>query len=98
MPWSQKFDDPIPLPNGKPLVTLRDAANYILELPKNESALPVWQAAMHALIFVAENDGHAMLARIGVMLALHRNDPPRPFDQDRKETHWGKRNKLKRDE
>jgi hypothetical protein len=27
--WSRKFDDPIPLPNGKKLVTLRDAALHI---------------------------------------------------------------------
>jgi hypothetical protein len=37
-----------------------------------------------------------MLARIGVMQALHRNEA-RVFNSDRKETHWGKR-KLKRDE
>ena len=27
--WRRKFEDPIPLPNGKKLVTLRDAADYI---------------------------------------------------------------------
>jgi hypothetical protein len=37
-----------------------------------------------------------MLARIGVMKALHRNEV-RVFNLDRKDTHWGKR-KLKRDE
>jgi hypothetical protein len=36
-----------------------------------------------------------MLARIGVMLALHRHEV-RQFNSDRKETYWGKR-KLKRD-
>jgi hypothetical protein len=34
MGWSSKFDEPIPLPNGKPLVTLRDAALYITKLTK----------------------------------------------------------------
>jgi hypothetical protein len=40
--------------------------------------------------------GPTMLARIGVMRALHRNDV-HEFTTGRKETHWGKR-KLKRDE
>ena len=31
---SGKFDDPIPLPDGGQLVTLRDAGNYIAALPK----------------------------------------------------------------
>jgi hypothetical protein len=34
--WQRRFDEPIPLPNGKPLVTLRDAAHYITKLPKAE--------------------------------------------------------------
>jgi hypothetical protein len=37
-----------------------------------------------------------MMARIGVLKALHRN-VVREFKTDRKETRWGKR-KLKRDE
>jgi hypothetical protein len=36
-----------------------------------------------------------MLARIGVMKALRRNEE-RVFNQDHKDHHWGKR-KLKRD-
>jgi hypothetical protein len=31
MPWTRKFDDPVP-----GIVTLRDAASYILKLPKAE--------------------------------------------------------------
>jgi hypothetical protein len=33
------------------------------------------QAAMQALLLVAEHDGPTMLARIGVMRALHRHNP-----------------------
>jgi hypothetical protein len=29
LPWSTPFDDPIPLPQGRSLVTLKDAADYI---------------------------------------------------------------------
>jgi hypothetical protein len=30
--WSRKFDEPIPLPNGRELVTLKDAGEYITKL------------------------------------------------------------------
>jgi hypothetical protein len=55
--WDQKFFDPIELPKGKPLVTLRDAAQYIIKLPKVEWDADEWQAAMQALMLVAEQDG-----------------------------------------
>jgi hypothetical protein len=43
--WNQQFFDPIELPNGRKLVTLRDAANYIVKLSKAEQQAPEWQAA-----------------------------------------------------
>jgi hypothetical protein len=91
--WDRKFDEPIPLPTGKNLATLRDAALYITKLPKAEHDNDEWQAAMQAL--VAERSGPAMFARIGMMRALNRH-VERVFDSSRKETHWGKR-KLARD-
>jgi hypothetical protein len=63
-------------------------------LPKGEHTAPEWQDAMQALMLVAR--GPTMLARIGVMRALHRN-VERLFNSDRTETHFGKR-KLKRDQ
>jgi hypothetical protein len=92
----QEFFDPIVLPNRKKLITLRDAAEYITELPKAEHDTPEWQAAMEALLLVAENTGPPMFARIGVMRALNRH-VERTFDSSRKDTHWGKR-KLKRND
>jgi hypothetical protein len=94
--WRRPFDDPIPVPRGRELVTLEDAGNYITKLPKAEHQAPEWQAAMQALILVATNGGPTMLARIGVMRALNRHHV-REFNSDRKPHHWGKR-KLKRDE
>jgi hypothetical protein len=44
--WSRRFDDPIPLPNGRELVTLKDAGDYITKLPQAEPAAPEWQTAM----------------------------------------------------
>jgi hypothetical protein len=37
--WSREFDEPIPRPNGKSLVTLSDARAYILKLTDNGSRL-----------------------------------------------------------
>jgi len=42
---------------------LKDAATYIIKLPKAEHSAPEWQAAMEALILVAETGGPTMLAR-----------------------------------
>jgi len=74
-PWSQEFFDPIELPDGRELRTLRDAAEYITKLPKAEHDADEWQIAMRALLLVAEHDGPPMFARIGVMKALGRHAP-----------------------
>jgi hypothetical protein len=92
--WSTSFFDPIELPNGRKLVTLKDATTYITGLPKKESALPEWQTAIEVLMLCSRG-GDPMMAKIGVMKALHRG-VERVFNTDGKETHWGKR-KLARD-
>jgi hypothetical protein len=94
--WARPFDDPILLPGGREIVTLRDAGDYITSLPKAEQDLEEWQAAVEALLLVVELDGPTMMARIGIMRALNRN-VVREFDSSRKDTHWGKR-KLKKDQ
>jgi hypothetical protein len=94
--WSTPFEDPISLPRGRSLVTLKEAAEYITKLPEAEHSAPEWQAAMEALILVAENGGPTMLARIGIMRALNRGHV-REFTEPGKKHHWGRR-KLKRDQ
>jgi hypothetical protein len=37
--WQKRFEDPIELPRGRQLVTLKDAADYIMKLPKAEQKL-----------------------------------------------------------
>jgi len=64
--------------------------------PKAEHDTEEWQAAMQALLLVAEQARPPMFARIGVMRALNRH-VERVFDPSRKDHHWGKQ-KLKRDE
>jgi hypothetical protein len=81
--WGRPFDDPIPV-DGRKLVTLRDAGEYISGLPKKEHAAPEWQAAMEALILVAERGGPTMFARIGIMRASNRGKPSPTLQSRRK--------------
>jgi len=55
--WARPFDDPILLPGGRELVTLRDAADYIMKLPKAEQNLDAWQAAVEALLLSSNSTG-----------------------------------------
>jgi hypothetical protein len=57
MSWDQRFFDPIIVPGRKPLLTLRDAAEYITELPKAEHGTDEWQAAMEALCWSLNRTG-----------------------------------------
>ena len=82
MAEQRKFEDPISLPGGRKLVTLRDAADYITSLPKKESDLPEWQTAIEVLMLVSRS-GPTMMARIGVMKALNRH-VVRVFNPERK--------------
>ena len=98
MSWSRKFFDPIILPDGRKLVTLKDAGEYIQALPAAQQKAEAWQAATQALLLVVNGNGDPMLARIGMMLALYPLGEP-VFDKSRKDPHWGKRKlKLKRDQ
>ena len=72
MPWSTSFVDPIILPDGRKLRTLKDAADYITKLPEKESDLPEWQTAIEVLMLVSRG-GPTVMARIGVMKALNRH-------------------------
>jgi hypothetical protein len=62
--WSREFDDPISLPDGRQLLTLKDAADYVTKLPKKESELPEWQTAIEVLMLCSRG-GDAMLAASG---------------------------------
>jgi hypothetical protein len=74
MAWFKRFYDPIILPDGRKLLTYRDAAEYITALPKAEHDAADWQIAMETLLLVAERDGPEMLARIAMMRALNRHE------------------------
>ena len=69
--WQRKFDDPIPLPDGRVLVALEDAARYIQKLPKKEQDLPHWQTATPTLINTAEGRDFLFHANAAMLQALH---------------------------
>ena len=52
--WHRTFDDPVPLPGGGELRTLRDAGHYVSARPKAEQAKQHWQTAAHELMMAAE--------------------------------------------
>jgi hypothetical protein len=73
----------------------RMPANSSRGFPNADHEAAEWQAAMEALILVAESGGPTMFARIGAMRALNLHIE-RVFNSDRKEHHWGRR-RLARD-
>jgi hypothetical protein len=73
--WQQRFEDPILLPDGRALHTLREATDYITSLPKSESELAEWRITIEAL-GLASRTGPTALARIAFVSALTRNTQP----------------------
>jgi hypothetical protein len=70
--WSRRFFDPIDLPSGRQIATLREAANYITALPAAEHDLPHWRAAVEVLILSAEHGesgADPIFARVGMIRA-----------------------------
>jgi hypothetical protein len=96
MSWSNRFDEPIELPDGRKLRTLKEAIAWLAkDIPKSEHTLPKVQAAARMVTEAAENNGPMIFARIGVVKAINRHRA-KEFDTSRKPHHWGKR-KLRRD-
>ncbi len=62
---------PIRSSNDGKLVTLKDAATYITELPRKESAPAEWQTAIEALM-VCSRGGDPRKALISILRAMHR--------------------------
>ena len=82
--WSRKFDNPIPIVNGRPLFTLHDAGKFIEALPKVEHDAPRWRTTVELLLFSAEKRAPTMMARIAVMRALHHREPQTEFPARRR--------------
>ena len=96
MSWSQRFAEPIVLPDGAQLRTLREAVAHLGKaIPKSEHALASVTTAAECLTLAAEHGGPVEFARIATLQALNRHQVQQ--FTDREDTHWGRR-KLRRDE
>jgi hypothetical protein len=84
MSWSRTFDDTIVLPDGRKLVTLRDAGEYIAALSKAEHDRPEWRLAAAMLMQAAEDGAPVMLAEIAMRRALNVDGKPEPPEPRRK--------------
>ena len=71
MSWSLKFDEPITVGKGKPLITLRDAANFIMALPPRQTMKAHWLLAVQCLLAAAEKRGFVLMAQIAMVRALN---------------------------
>ncbi|UPK29575.1 hypothetical protein [Bradyrhizobium sp. 195] len=72
MPWSTAFDDPVRVDNKRELLTLQQAADYIMHLPEDAQHEAHWQTAIETLIKAAETGGGwVMFARIAMLRALN---------------------------
>lgn len=79
MAWSRRFDDPVTLPDGRILRTLREAGDYIMALPVKARQSEAWLAAAEALLMAAEDRGPLLHARVGMLRAIHHGRPaPEP--------------------
>jgi hypothetical protein len=70
MPWDREFEFPVP-----GMRTLRDAANYIMKLPKAEQQKRHCQTAAEMVMMAAEDRGPMMHAHIGMLHALNHGKP-----------------------
>jgi hypothetical protein len=68
--WTRRFDEPIPLPNGRLLRTLLEAGRYVAKLPKARHDRPEWRKATSLLLMAAEGRIPALLANAALMRAV----------------------------
>jgi hypothetical protein len=94
--WDSRFPEPIDLPGGARLASLREAIVHLVNtVPSSERATPVILTAAELITSAAERGGPIEFARIATLRAINRH-AVRTFDPNR-DIHWGRR-KLKREE
>ena len=96
MSWDSRFTEPIVLPDGVKLASLRQAIAHLGKtIPRAEHDMRAVLTAAEVLTYAAEQGGPIELARIATLQAINRH-VERTFNPDRKDPHWGRR-KLRRD-
>jgi hypothetical protein len=95
--WDSCFAEPIVLPDGVKLASLREAIVHLVKtILSSDRSIPAVLTAAELLTNAAEQGGPIEFARIATLRAIYRH-AVREFNPDRKDPHWGRR-KLKRDE
>ena len=96
MSWDSRFADPIELPGGVRLASLREAiAHLVNTVPASERRMPVVLTAAELIASAAENASPIEFARIATLRAINRHTVRVP-NPSRKDPHWGRKT-LKRD-
>jgi hypothetical protein len=94
--WDSRFAEPIELPGGVRLASLREAIVHLVDnIPSSERGMPVILTAAELITSAAEHRGPVEFARIATLRAINRH-VERAVDPSRKDHHWGRR-KLARD-
>jgi hypothetical protein len=85
-PWDSRFAQPIELPGGVRLASLREAIVHLVNtIPSSERGVPVVLTAAELITSAAERGGPIEFARIATLRAINRH-AVREFNSDRKET------------
>ena len=91
MSWDSRFAEPIELPGGVRLASLREAIVHLVNtIPSSERGMPVVLTAAELITSAAERGGPVEFARIATLRAVNRH-AVREFNADRKDPHWGRR-------
>jgi hypothetical protein len=72
--WDSRFAEPIELPSGVSLASLRDAIVHLINtVPSSERGTPVVLTAAELITSAAERDDPIEFARIATLRALNRH-------------------------
>jgi hypothetical protein len=85
--WDSRFTEPIDLPGGAKLASLREAIVHLVNtVPSSERATPIILTAAELITSAAERGGPIEFARIATLRAINRH-VQQVFDPSRKYTH-----------
>jgi hypothetical protein len=86
--WDSRFPEPIDLPGGVRLTSLREAIVHLVNtVPSSERGTPVILTAAELIVSAAERGGPIEFARIATLRALNRHEERVPNPDIFREPH-----------